>query len=264
MALDKPVTSGEIFADNAVTTKVLEVIESATLQIALVSPYIDRVGHLEQALVKAKARRINILVVLRQDGQIIGGNNSKEALEWFAEKDITVKAVPNLHAKFYMNESQGVISSMNLLRSSWSGSLELGIAVTGDQHGRLVEYLRGHLMPLVSDAQIKAQVNRSETVKPMYDTIGRRSPAQVRERPNGGWLGQLIRGLRLGSSGYCIRCGGDLSPSEVDSDKVLCEKDYRSWARFKNPDFPEKYCTSCGREWQTTYSKPECSDCYYG
>ena len=135
-------TGFEIFADNAVTARILNIVSGAKETVVLVSPYIDQVGHVEQELLKAKNRHVELSVIVRRDGDTVGGRNSATALAWLKEHDIQVLAVPNLHAKFYLNEKEGVISSMNLLRSSWSGSLELGISVTGEAHRRLLAYLR--------------------------------------------------------------------------------------------------------------------------
>ena len=251
-------TLPQIFTDNNVTTKILEVIETATRQIAVVSPYIDRVGHVEQALLKAKAKGVRVVIVTRLDGAVIGGSGSKEALAWFKENGITVKAVPSLHAKFYMNESQGVITSMNLLRSSWAGSLELGVSVAGSQHDQLIAYLTGHVMRLVSEPKAGPSVGQASK------SARTRSLRPVRQGSNGGGLGQLFKTLFFGNAKYCIRCGKTLSSADAQADKVLCAKDYRSWAQYKNPTFKEKHCTSCGKRAETTFSRPECDDCYFG
>ncbi len=164
----------EIFADNDVTNRVLNVIKNANVRIALVSPYVDRVGHVEQELIKAKGRNVDVLVVVRQDGNKSGGNNSDQALAWFKENDIEVKAVPNLHAKFYMNESEGVITSMNLLRSSWSGSLEIGVPATGAQYSQLVGYLRDHLEEFFTE--VEAATPRAATKQPKKKVKEGRAP----------------------------------------------------------------------------------------
>ena len=91
----------EIFADNEVTARVLNVIDSAEQAIALVSPYIDRVGHVEQAVLKAQQRRVDVLVVVRKDGETVGGRNSGDALEWLKEHKIPVLTVPNLLSLAY-------------------------------------------------------------------------------------------------------------------------------------------------------------------
>ena len=258
--------TSEFFADNVVTAQVLNVIKNAKHRIALVSPYVDRVGHVEQELVKAKGRGVDVLIVVRRDGNKVGGTNSKDALDWFKINGFDLQSVPNLHAKFYMNEFEGVITSMNLLRSSWAGSLEVGISVTDSQHEQLVEYLRDHLKEFFTE--IEASKTKPAAKKTQKIASGaRRSPRQSRvakpKKQESGGFGSLIRRLILSPAGYCIRCGDELSEAEVDAGKTMCAKDYASWARFKNPDFKEKYCTNCGEEKPTTFAKPECQDCYY-
>lgn len=275
MATDSASQSGRIFSDNEVTARVLDVIRNAESWVALVSPYVDRVGHVEQALLQAKRRGVRILIVVRRDEDAFGGNNGKEALAWFDQEGLEVKAVPNLHAKFYANEREGVITSMNLLRSSWSGSLELGMSVTADDHRQLVSYLRDHLTSFftvtaggnsetVSEGNAAANKTKAKTTKTpkRYASAGRKPQAQVvRERRSGSFT-DMLKNLILGAPGYCIRCGKPLAEGEADSGKVLCQDDYTAWAVYRNPEFPEKYCTTCGKRRRTTYSRPECSACY--
>jgi hypothetical protein len=247
--------TGRLLTDNSVTSKVLEVIRAAERQLALVSPYIDEVGHVQQELILAKTRGVKIVVVVRRDSSTVGGNNSESALTWFADHGIEVQSVPNLHAKFYMNEREGVLTSMNLLRSSWSGSMEVGVIVTGEEHRQLVEYLTKHLKNFFSVVTPPSSTGKQKSSV--------RRPAKSNGRKQSGGIGAMIKNLITAPSGYCIRCGDLLSAKEIDSGKVLCAADYRSWAKYKNADFMENYCTTCGSEWDTSYAKPECSDCYF-
>lgn len=254
----------ELFSDNEVTARVLDVIKSANQKIALICPYIDRVGHVEQELVKAAKRGVKILVVLRNDRGAIGGNKSKLALDWFSEQKIQVESVPNLHAKFYMNEKEAIVTSMNLLRSSWSGSLELGISLRGSAHRQLASYLNEHLNAFFADEDSESTKSIPVPTKsnaPPSRKKRARSP-KPSEKQSGG-LGGFLKDLILGPAGYCIRCGDNLPQSDVDAEQVLCETDYRNWRRFENPDYQEKYCTSCGEERKTTFARPQCKDCYY-
>ena len=41
-----------------------------------------------------------------------------------------------------------------------------------------------------------------------------------------------------------------------------CKRCYRSWSRYKNEDYEEKHCHTCGKEHQATMSKPLCLVCY--
>ena len=169
---------------------------------------------------------------------------------------------------------------MNLLRSSWSGSLELGIPVTGEAHKRLAGYLRDHLRGLAEDTpkprpsladdakgKAKPRATGGQTAKARSRRKARsatgRTAGSNKPKPEGmfGALDGLLKAV-LGADGYCIRCRAELEAERVDAGNVLCGKCYRQWARYKNPDYVEKYCTTCGREWETSYSRPQCDDCY--
>jgi hypothetical protein len=245
-----------ILTDNAITTRVLDIIRNAHKQVALVSPYVDEVLHVQQELLKAKARNVEVLIVVRKDPSSVGGNNSGAALSWFSDQGFAVQAVPNLHAKFYINETEGIITSMNLLKSSWSGSLEVGVAVSGEQHARLVDYLEGHLKVFFSSAELASKIPLSSSVP------SRPTPEEPARPKRSGGLGALIKNLMTGPGGYCIRCGEALSADHAESGKVLCTTDYRAWAKYKNPDFQEGYCSSCGKRSKTSYAKPLCEGCY--
>jgi NMD protein affecting ribosome stability and mRNA decay len=42
----------------------------------------------------------------------------------------------------------------------------------------------------------------------------------------------------------------------------MCEGCYSSWAKFKNPDYAEKFCHDCGKPNKTSLRKPVCLSCY--
>ena len=63
---------------------------------------------------------------------------------------------------------------------------------------------------------------------------------------------------KAGTTGHCIRCGEDIP---LNAKKPLCPTDYKQWEKYKNHDYPEKYCYKCGREYSTTFDKPLCLPC---
>jgi hypothetical protein len=70
-----------------------------------------------------------------------------------------------------MNEREAVVISMNLIKSSWPGSLELGFVVEGDAHQQLVIYLRETLRVVIAAKEIEAKKNpavktKKSTTKP--------------------------------------------------------------------------------------------------
>jgi len=61
------------------------------------------------------------------------------------------------------------------------------------------------------------------------------------------------------SRGYCIRCSVSKAKSLT---KPFCRDCYDSWARFENPDYIEKTCHYCGKDWETSFNKPICITCW--
>lgn len=58
---------------------------------------------------------------------------------------------------------------------------------------------------------------------------------------------------------HCIRCGKTIP---FNPDKPLCRGCYQSWARYGNPDYPEKCCHGCGSPHRVTVARPLCRSCY--
>lgn len=61
------------------------------------------------------------------------------------------------------------------------------------------------------------------------------------------------------SRGYCIRCSVSKPKSLA---KPFCLDCYESWARYENPDYIEKSCHYCGKDWNSSFSKPICMSCW--
>lgn len=58
--------------------------------------------------------------------------------------------------------------------------------------------------------------------------------------------------------GFCIRCKEKL---DLNLDRPLCKKCYGEWSKYKNVDYKEKFCHSCGKPHETSIAKPVCFNC---
>jgi phosphatidylserine/phosphatidylglycerophosphate/cardiolipin synthase-like enzyme len=153
-----------------------------------------------------------------------GERNQSEELEWLRDHDVKVYEVPHLHAKIYLNERTVLVSSMNITERSTTNSLEFAMTVRSeDDSKRLRDYV----------ARLTGKVNASRPA---------RSVRQEAEQ-----------------AGICIRDG---SKMDFNLARPLCAKCYLEWAKYKNEDYEEKYCHSCGRRTKTTYARPLCLECY--
>ena len=153
-----------------------------------------------------------------------GERNQSEELEWLRDHGVRVSEVPHLHAKVYLNERTVLVSSMNITEKSTTNSLEFAMIVRSeDDAKRFRDYV----------ARLTGKVNASRPAR-----SARRETEQ---------------------EGVCIRDGGRM---DFNAARPLCAKCYLEWARYKNEDYVEKYCHSCGKLTKTTYARPLCAACY--
>ena len=139
----------KIVHPHKITGQLLDVILEAEKELVIVSPYVNLrywqkpVAAIQQAV----ARGVKVDFYIRLDHE---NATSKEQVE---KLGITPILVENLHAKIYYNEKDGIITSMNLLHSSDSNSIEIGCQVETadelDELRRIVQKFLGHYKPPV-------------------------------------------------------------------------------------------------------------------
>lgn len=126
----------KILQPHKISTEIIDIIYEAKKQLIIVSPYVNFSNweRIASELRNAKNRGVQIDFFVRNEPE-----NSK-SWEQVSALGIEPKLVSNLHAKFYFNEQNGLISSMNLLSSSNSNSIEIGVRL--DESGEIDELKR--------------------------------------------------------------------------------------------------------------------------
>jgi hypothetical protein len=115
----------KIIHPNKVTGQLLDIIQEAEKELIIVSPYVN-FSYWQKpvtAIKQAIARGVKVDFYIRNDPGRDTGQSHVEKL------GITPILVENLHAKIYYNDTDGIITSMNLLHSSDSNSIEIGSQV---------------------------------------------------------------------------------------------------------------------------------------
>ncbi|PZR04351.1 MAG: hypothetical protein DI536_34375 [Archangium gephyra] len=141
----------------------------------------------------------------------------------------------DLHAKVYASEKASLVTSLNLLESSFNNSIEVGVWFTAGSsgHSQVLGFLRTELKDQISDLESQR-------------------PAQKRERSK--------KRAAQETEASCIRCGTCI---KLNEDRPLCRECYGKWKVYENPDYDENYCHACGDDADTTVAKPLCEDCFY-
>ncbi|WP_345256522.1 phospholipase D-like domain-containing protein [Flaviaesturariibacter amylovorans] len=123
------ITPSQSFLDrNAIIESVSNILNSASLEIVIVAPYIKLSEHFSNLLKNANDRGIEITIVYREDRL---HKNEKQRLMSF--ENLTLLCHPDIHAKCYFNEYEMVITSMNLYDYSEKYNREMGVLVANQE-----------------------------------------------------------------------------------------------------------------------------------
>lgn len=223
-----------------ISAELENMIKSAEKEIIIISPYLKVNQRLQDFMEDANLRKIHFALIYgKKDLQ-------KAELDWI-DRLGTVETgfVPNLHAKCYLNEATAIVTSMNLYEFSQQNNDEMGILVARDGDSQLFQ-----------DIHAEAQrLGRKAGLKWSEPTTAKRKASPKRKANQGS--GKSTRQVETG--GHCIRCGDNI---DLDTAKPFCGTCYRSWVKFKNESYPEKYCHNCGKQKTVKFAKPLCSPCY--
>lgn len=272
--------STKVVFDTELVSEIVRVIDTAEDYVVLVSPYVSEVKRVQDKVLEALNRNVEVLLVVRRQGTALGGSDGASTIKWFRDAGVRVESVPNLHAKLYLNERTAIISTMNLLLSSVNDSHEAGTVLTGKGHVSVRDYVKRTLSTQArvalsqrkkksSASGAKTRIDfgsgnhKSDRTRRVAAPKPMRTPGTRQKSSASGVWAKLVE-VFLGSPGFCIRCGDTLSAERVEKGDVMCDRDFRTWAKYKDPTFDENYCTTCGDLTEdTSYARPQCSNCYY-
>jgi hypothetical protein len=240
----------EILGKSQTVHRLYSLLDGAEKFVILVSPYlsIEKLRDLERNIQSALKRKVTVTLVTRaRDAHTAGPSpTGLVMLQALAQMGLRLYEVPDLHAKLYVSERHALVTSLNLIESSFNNSIEIGmwVAAQRPEYSQIMEFIRRELDP-------HGRVFRPQaTVEPFGSTPFMAAEPQHRQKPS--------RKKKV-QTGYCIRCGDALA---LNPDKPYCPDDYAVWAEYSNPNYRDEYCHGCGDNYPATKNKPFCRDCY--
>ena len=217
------------------------IVKDAKEKLILISPYLQINERLRQLLDDKDREKIDI--------RVIYGKNQLQPSEndWLKSKHfVRLSYRKNLHAKCFMNESEALITSMNLYEYSQVNNDEMGVLVTKTEDFPLYTSVYEEAMRLIRVSEDEGRIN-TEKISP----VAVNSDTKIRR---GGRAQTTVR-----ESGFCIRCKKTL---KADPSQPYCRDCYSTWAQYKNNNYEEKHCHLCGNDTKSTMRKPVCDDCF--
>jgi hypothetical protein len=214
-----------------------QLINQAQDTLILISPYLKINERLRQSLDDKDRMKIDIRVVY-------GKNELQpDQINWLKSlKFVRTSFCENLHAKCYLNESEAIITSMNLYEFSQVNNQEMGVYVTKADDPQLYDdvYNEARRLLRISD---EVRLSVEKIVEPESKTTEKKADVKPAN----------------GEKGFCIRCKKEIT---LNPSVPYCVECYKSWRKYENPTYQEKYCHICGKDNASMLHKPVCYDCY--
>ena len=222
-----------------------ELIRGAQERLVLISPFLKVNNRIRELLTDKDQLKIDTRVVYGKS------ELSPEESSWLlSTNSIRASYCANLHAKCYLNEQQALLTSMNLYEFSQVNNVEMGLLIDKATDSDLYTAIYNEVLSILRRSEEHRLEPISTTPITQTNAQPRRSfrtkkPKQTHEPPPP-------------TKGFCLRC---LQPIDFDPETPYCQRCYKSWSRYKNADYKEKYCHACGLKHRTSRRIPLCTNC---
>jgi hypothetical protein len=250
-----------------VQSSLTELIKNTERELFIISPYLKISTMMKNYFKSLDKKNIPITITYRPpDSNINDGD-----LTFFNElKCLKVYRCENLHTKCFINEKEGIITTMNLHEHSQIHNWEMGIKFTKKNDPEIfldvtkelrVMATQMKLYTLPKNVEVPPQKNQVGLAPKIFQKDSRKIAYKPPEPPNKSTLLKILD-IVTGENAYCIRCGKGLKT--FDLQKPYCDTCYAIWTRYKNGKYKEKFCHACGQETKPlpSFEKPVCKHCF--
>lgn len=226
----------EFLTTNGTSYHIENVIIGAKKKLVLVSPYLQISKTFYERLKDAAKKNVQIKIIYGKDELKPNERNSLAEL-----RNLELFFFENLHAKCYFNESEMVITSMNMYEFSEKNNREMGVFITKERDSQLFEKAVSETLSIIQSSE---SIGLSKTKRTFYQDNKSIKGKPENQKPK---------------RGYCVRCEERI-PYSIG--KPYCRDCFSVWSQFENSDYQENVCHSCGEFEGSTMAKPVCYDCY--
>lgn len=259
-------------------TAVYDTIWEAESQLLIVSPFIKLDDYFKELFDKhAKNPKIHLILVFGKNEKAVKRSMSEADFDYFKKfPNVSIIYVPNLHAKYYGNENQGVITSINLYDYSFKNNIEFGVfaqqsildrfksSADNDAWNECMNIAhQGEVVfikrPVFETKKVIISLGKnyvhSDVLFDSTDKFYGQAKGQKSENKK---LEDFPEEIELGSKketrpqraeeevpqqGFCIRSGKKI---KFNPKQPMSKEAWKIWNEYGNEDFPEKYCHKTG------------------
>jgi len=232
----------KVISDSYINSDLLKLIEDSEKYLVLVSPYLKLWGHLETQIENSVKRGVDVQLWYRSDKE----KEYKKTYDKLSKMGVKVGKIDTLHSKLYLSEKQGLMTSMNLHDFSKSNSREIGI-LTDER--KMLSQFKEYIEKLTQRPIIQKKSLFDMGKNFLVNQLSEEKPVP---KPD-------FKRTQIQQNGHCIRCSESIP---YDMKSPYCKKHFKSWNKYKNEEYEEKFCHKCSKSHKTSFSKPICYSCF--
>jgi len=261
---------------NELNSELEKIFENAESQIILISPYIQLHERYKSTLLtKLENPNMEITLLFGKNEDDLSKSMKQEDFDFFKQfPNVEIRYEKRLHAKYYANEKKAILSSMNLYGYSQNNNIEVGVLMESSLKGKFTgeneldqnswDYFSTVLAqsellfekrPIFekknmfsSDKYINSEIE-TDILSDFFKNQNQNKTFNKKELTN-----TINKGINE-SFGFCIRTGKEIA---FNLEKPMTIEAYKMWSKFKDADYPEKYCHFSGElsNGKTSLNKP--------
>jgi hypothetical protein len=275
---------------NDLEKAIYDIIWDVEKTLMIVSPFIKLDNYFKKLFDKhTNNPKIHFIIVFGKNEGFVSKSLSKSDFDYFKKFfNVSIVYAPNLHAKYYGNETRGVVTSINLHDYSFKNNIEFGIfsevnllnkftpstdQVAWNECYKIAEkheavfikrpvYDRKLLSSLLGSNYIKSDILHDVTEKFYSSVFFSKTKSSIKT------LSDFPEFIELGShsikrptreevennysnKGQDARYGFCIRTGvkiPFNPSRPLSEQAYKSWSLWGNVDFQEAYCHKTGEK----------------
>lgn len=240
-------------------SEIIDLFNNAEKELIIISPYIKLHSRIKDSLKLRKDDDLFLTVVYGKNPENKQKSLSKEDMEFFKGfRDVEIRYEERLHAKVFANDDTSILTSMNLYDFSMNNNIEFGIV---NHKKSSIEKLKNIFSENLSmDDQVTMFIYG---IIENSELIFNKSANYEKKFLSTKYVESIIEVDKTIQNkkninkniGYCIRTGKEIP---FNPKKPFSSDAFKSWAKYKKPDFKEKYCHKTGKKsfGKTSFNNP--------
>lgn len=124
-----------------ISSKIMTLIEESNKELILVSPYVEisKWDKMKKCIERAVNRKVKITFIARK--------NAKQDLSFLEQLGINLILINDLHAKLYLNENYGILTSQNIVYYSDINSIDIAHQTENNSEKKeLVDFINKYII----------------------------------------------------------------------------------------------------------------------